>query len=295
MVHFKEEGKFNENSYVIDAEFMKLKGTLALYLLENKGMRLLVDTGETLGARRLVKKLKNLDLFPIHKILLTHAHWDHIQGLPRILKQMEETEVEILTHENALPLLRDPSEMNEFFGFNVEPLEKVTPLKEGDFIDLNGFQLKVIELFGHTQDSIGLYDEIHKNIIVGDAIMDQIDKDSYFPVLFGPHFNEESLLKSYNKLRGMRDQLDSIALAHFGVYSGEEFHEFLDSIEDKYFNAKNSLIKWYEENPDDEYIAKKYQETIVPNSTLFTKENLNGVLWNTEQNIKTLKAAGFIK
>lgn len=295
MGHFTEEGKFNENSFLIDAEFMKLKGTLALYLLENNGVRLLVDTGETLGARRLVKKLKSLGLFPIHKILLTHAHWDHIQGLPRILKQIEGIDVEILAHKNALPYLKDPSELNEYFGFNVEPLENVTPLKEGDIIDLKGFQLKIIEFFGHTQDSIALYDEIHKNIIVGDAIMDQVDKDSFFPVLFGPHFNEESLLKSYKKLQGMKDKLDSIALAHFGVYSGKYFQEFVDGLEDKYFNAKNSLIKWYKENPDDEYIAEKYQENIVPNSTLFTKENLNGVLWNTEQNIKALKAAGFIK
>ncbi len=289
MGHFNKEGKFNENSYLIDAEFMKLKGTLSLYLLENDGMRMLIDVGEMLAARKIVKKLKALELFPIHKILLTHAHWDHIQALPRILKQMEGEDVEILAHENALGILKDPEEMNKFSGYTVEPIENVTSLKENDTIDLNGFELSIYELFGHTQDSIGVYDKVHKNIIVGDAIMDHFDNETYFPVLFGPHFDEQSLLNSFDKLQGMKDQLESISLAHFGVYSGDDFQSFLDGLKAKYFNAKDSIIKWYNENPDADYVTEKYQEHIIPNSKIFPKENLGGIHWLIVQNIKTLK------
>ncbi len=295
MGHFNKEGKFNENSYVIDAEFMKLKGTLSLYLLENDGMRMLIDVGETLAARKVVKKLKALGLFPIHKILLTHAHWDHIQALPRILKQMEGEEVEILAHENAIGFLKDPEEMNKFFEYIVDPIENVTPLKENDIIDLNGFELSIYELFGHTQDSIGVYDKLHKNIIVGDAIIDHFDNETYFPVLFGPHFDEQSLLNSFDKLQGMKDQLESISLAHFGVYSGDNFQSFLDGLKAKYFYAKDSIIKWYNENPDADYVTEKYQENIIPNSKIFPKDNLMGIHWLIVQNIKALKAAGFIK
>ena len=289
MGHFNKEGKFNENSYLIDAEFMKLKGTLSLYLLENDGMRMLIDVGEMLAARKIVKKLKALELFPIHKILLTHAHWDHIQALPRILKQMEGEDVEILAHENALGILKNPEEMNKFSGYTVEPIENVTPLKENDTIDLNGFELSIYELFGHTQDSIGVYDKVHKNIIVGDAIMDHFDNETYFPVLFGPHFDEQSLLNSFDKLQGMKDQLESISLAHFGVYSGDDFQSFLDGLKAKYFNAKDSIIKWYNENPDADYVTEKYQEHIIPNSKIFPKESLGGIHWLIVQNIKTLK------
>jgi len=294
MGHFNKEGKFNENSYLIDAEFMKLKGTFSLYLLENDGMRMLIDVGETLAARKIVKKLKALGLFPIHKILLTHAHWDHIQALPRILKQMEGEEVEILAHENALGILKDPEEMNKYFEFIVEPIENVTPLKENDTIDLNGFELSIYEFFGHTQDSIGVYDKVHKNIIVGDAIMDHIDYETYFPTIFGPHFDEQSLLNSFDKLQGMKDQLESISLAHFGVYSGDDFQSFLDGLKAKYLNVKDSIIKWYNENPDGDYVTEKYQEHIIPNSKIFPKENLGGIHWLIVQHIKTLKTKGFI-
>lgn len=295
MSHFNKEGKFNENSYLIDAEFMKLKGTFSLYLLENDGMRMLIDVGVTLAARKIVKKLKALGLFPIHKILLTHAHWDHIQALPRILKQMEGEEVEILAHKNALGILKDPEEMNKYFEFIVEPIENVTPLKENDTIDLNGFELSIYEFFGHTQDSIGVYDKVHKNIIIGDAIMDLFENETYFPTLYGPHFDEQSLLNSFDKLQGMKDQLESISLAHFGVYSGDDFQRILDSLKAKYLTAKDSIIKWYNENPDGDYVTEKYQEHIIPNSKIFPKENLGGIHWLIVQHIKALKTAGFIK
>ncbi|MHA1376296.1 MAG: MBL fold metallo-hydrolase [Promethearchaeota archaeon] len=295
MGHFKEDGKFNENSYLIDAEFMKLKGILSLYVIENDGMRLLIDTGEALAARRVVKKLKAMNLFPIHKILLTHAHWDHIQALPRILKQMEGEGVEILAHENAIDILKNPEELNEFFEYSVEPIENVTPLKENEIIDINGFEIEIIELFGHTQDSIGVYDKKHKNIFVGDAIIDHLDKDTYTPVLYGPHFDEKSLLKTYIKLDEMKNELNSISLAHFGVYSGTDFIDLVENVKEKYYKAKDSIIKWYSENADLDYVSEKYQENIIPNSKIFPKENLGGIHWFMVQHIKTLKAAGFIK
>lgn len=295
MVYIGEEGKFNENTYLIDANFMKLPHTLSLYVVEHNGARMLIDVGETLGARKLVKKLESLNLTPIHKILFTHAHWDHIQALPRILKYLGDSEIEILAHQNALDVLKNPEEMNAFFEYPVEPIMGVTPLKKNDKIDLNGFELRVIEFFGHTQDSIALMDATNKNIIVGDAIIDHIDLETYTPVLYGPHFDENSLFKTYEKLNGMKDKLESISLAHFGVYTGVDFTNLVENVKEKYLTAKESLVKWYNENPDPLYVTKKYQENIIPDSKSLPKENLGGIQWFIEQHIHCLKAAGFIK
>ena len=274
---------------------MKLPKTLSLYLIEHDGARMLIDVGETLGARKLVKKLESLKITPIHKILFTHAHWDHIQALPRILKYMHVKEIEILAHQNAIEVLKNPEELNVYFEYPVDPITGVTPLKENDVIDLNGLKLQIIELFGHTQDSIGILDSVNKNIIVGDAIIDHIDLDTYTPVLYGPHFNEESLFKTYEKLKGIKDQFESISLAHFGVYTKDDCRELVMNVKEKYLHAKDSIIKWYNENPDPLYVTKKYQENIIPNSKALPKENLGGIQWFIEQHIHCLKAAGFIK
>lgn len=289
MVFIKTEGKFNDNSYLIDAEMFKTKGMLSIYVIENEGMRMMIDTGEALTARKIIKKLKDFQIFPIHKILLTHSHVDHIQGVHRLKKFMKETQIEILASENAINDLKNPERLNTYFGFNFDPIEDVIPLKEGDVIDLNGLKLKIYNFFGHTQDSIAIFDEKNKNIFVGDAIIDQSDYNTFNPVLFGPDFNEEQLLKTYDKLRDIKD-LNSISLGHFGVWEGQDCNKILNEMEELYFKTKNSLIKWYNENNSLDDIALKYHETFIPNS----KENIMVLKWLIEMSLDCLKAIGYI-
>ncbi|MBD3196623.1 MAG: MBL fold metallo-hydrolase [Candidatus Lokiarchaeota archaeon] len=295
MVHIRNEGKFDENSTLLDAEFLKTKKTCAVYVIENEGKRMMIDTGEALSVRRIVKKLKKFDLFPIHKIFLTHAHWDHIQGIHKLQRLMKVPEIEVYASIHAIEVLKHPEGMNEYFGYNVKPIEDVIPLKEGDIINLNGLCLKVYELFGHTPDSIALADMENKNIFVGDALIDRIDENTYIPVLFGPSFNESLLLKTFDKIRKIQDEFDSVSLAHYGVWKGSHCDRLINEMEDQYHLAKNSIIRWYEENPSPSYITKKYQEELIPNSQIFTKESLMGLQWNITQNIDTLKAAGFLE
>ena len=80
MVHVKTEGKINENTYLIDGQLFRLEGTLAIFVIENNGEKMMIDTSDTLAARKIVKQLKDFNLFPVQKLLITHSHWDHIQG-----------------------------------------------------------------------------------------------------------------------------------------------------------------------------------------------------------------------
>ncbi len=50
---------------------------------------MMLDTGVPLAARKVVKKLKEFGLFPIHKLLLTHSHWDHVQAYGRMKKLLK--------------------------------------------------------------------------------------------------------------------------------------------------------------------------------------------------------------
>lgn len=295
MVHIREDGKFNENAYLLDGEFLKTEKTLALYVIESNGERLMIDTGEALSARKIVKKLKKFDVYPIQRVLLTHAHWDHIQALPKLKRLMKDIEIEIYAHKNALEVLKNPERMNEFFGYHVDPIKDVTPLTQDDIIELNGLKLKIHEFFGHTQDSIAIQDLENRILYVGDAILDRIDKNTYVPVFFGPDFDEKSLLNTFQKLRDMKDQIDGIALAHYGVWKGDDFEDFLMKMEDMYFKAKQTLIELYNENPSLEYITKGYHDKLIPNSEIFSEDKLMGLQWNIKQNIDTMKAAGFIE
>lgn len=293
MVHIVKEGKFNDNTYLIDGLLFRLPGTIAIFVIENGGERMMFDTSEPLSARKIIKKLKEYGLFPIQKLLLTHSHWDHDQGWEKLKKL--NGDFEILASENAIEYLRNPGKMNEGFGYEVPPIEgEITSLKEGDTIDLNGLKLKVLNFFGHTQDSIAILDEKNRNLFTGDSIIYKWDENTLAPVIMLPDFNESELLKTFERLKSMREEIDSISLAHFGVLKDDDFKKLLGELQDFYFKVKDSLIQWYKENPSIEYLATRYLETYIPNSTIHTKDNMIGLHLLMGWMEGGLKSSGFI-
>jgi glyoxylase-like metal-dependent hydrolase (beta-lactamase superfamily II) len=291
MVFINSDGKFNENSYLI----FRLPGQLSLYVVENEGERMMIDAGEELAARKILNKLKDFGLYPIHKILLTHSHFDHVQAVGKLKRLMKDDKIEVLASEKAIKNLKTPELMNKYFGYAVDPIENVTPLKEGDVIDLNGLQLEVFNFFGHTQDSIAIFDEKNRNIFVGDAIIDKLDHHTIMPEFVPPDFNESQYLHTLDKLKNMKDELDSISLGHFGVWKGDDFKKIVENVKDFHLDAKESLIKWYNENPSLNYISLKYHEKLIPESKIHTRENIHGLELEINWSIDGLKAMGVIK
>jgi glyoxylase-like metal-dependent hydrolase (beta-lactamase superfamily II) len=177
-------------------------------------------------------------------------------------------------------------------GVNFFPFEdEVTPLREGDIIDLNGLELEVINFFGHTMDSIALFDESNRNIFIGDAVSMRLDQDAFYIPLMPPDFHEKDLVNSFKKLRNMKNRLNSISLAHFGVWKDIHFEQILNEMEELYFKVKNSLIEWYNKNPAIDVITSKYCKTLMPNSKYWNEkifEFLVGMM------INGLKISGFI-
>ena len=306
MVFIYEEGKFNDNSFLVDGVLFGAPGSLALYVIENNGSRILIDTSTVDNAKRIIEKLKTYKIYPIHKILLTHSHWDHVAGVQELKTLMPEVEIEVLASENAINNLKKPSVMNDIFetirpvamkdafDATVEPIEDVTPLKEGDKIDLNGLELEVFNFFGHTMDSIALLDEKNRNIFTGDAILNKSGDLYVQPTFMPPEFNESEILKTFQKLRDIKDKLNSIAIAHYGVYKDGDFEVYLEEMEEIHFKTKNSIIQWYKENLSSREIALKYYGTYVSSSEMLENEALDSLEMNIRWLIEGLKLSGFI-
>jgi glyoxylase-like metal-dependent hydrolase (beta-lactamase superfamily II) len=294
IVIINSEGKFSDNYYLIDGMPMGVPKLLSIYIIENEGMRLMIDVGDALKARTNIKKLKDLGLYPIHKIVLTHSHWDHAQGLTKLIKLMKDLDVEILASENAIDNLRHPDKINEGLGEHTAfPYEgEVTPLKEGDIIDLNGLELEVMNFFGHTMDSIAIFDKSNRNIFIGDAVSMRLDPNTFYSPLMPADFHENELLKSFQKLRNLKGSLSSISLAHFGVWKDNHFEQILDEMEDIYFKVKSFLIEQYNENPSSNIITSNYCKTLIPNS-----KNWNETIFEfiVDDMINGLKLSGFIE
>ncbi|HEC37474.1 MAG TPA: MBL fold metallo-hydrolase [bacterium] len=294
MVFINKEGKFNDNSFLLDGFLFGAPNSLALYVIENNGTRMLIDTSTPDQVKRIINKLKEYDIYPIHKILLSHAHWDHTAAVNELKALVNDVGIEVLASENAIDNLRKPAAINEPFEATTEPIEEVTLLKEGDIIDLNGLKLEVINFFGHTMDSIALLDAKNRNIFTGDAVGNKSGYTYIQPAFMPPEFDESELLKTFQKLRDMKDKLNSIALAHFGVWTEGDFEIFLNEMEDFHFKSKNSIIRWYNEKLSSREISLKYFETYIPNSKIIEYGLLDGLEMNIKWLIEGLKRSGFI-
>lgn len=294
MVFINKEGKFNENTWLIDGNLFGGKGNLSIYIIENDDIRMMIDTSEKAMASVIIEKLRKFKIYPIHKILLTHSHFDHIDGVQELQKLMKATKIEVLASENAIDNIKNPIKMNEVFTSKMEPIEGVIPLKDNEIIDLNGLELKVLNFFGHTMDSIALFDKKNKNIFTGDAIIDKSSIYYFQPTFIPPDFHEEELLETFQRLRNLKDELSSISLAHYGVWTDEDFEKIINSMEELHFATKNSIINWYKENPSFNYLALKFHETFIPKSKIIKYGYIGFLERQMEWLVEGLKRSGFI-
>ena len=283
MTHITSEGKFDENTYLIDAGVAMetapfkaiyvphkgdvVSGVFSIFLIENNGMRMLVDAGTPDAPEILVKRLKKWGVHPIHKIFLTHSHWDHMMGVQQWKDQNEGTEIEVYVSANRPEYYNDPGIINNIFDQNVAPIPNFTTVKDGDIIDLNGLELEVIDLFGHTMDSIGLIDKKNKIIHTGDAIIDRFDNNTVMPTFQPPDFHEPELLETFKKLRDRKSEINSIGLAHYGIWKGDGFDRIVNEMEEVHIKTRDSIIRWYGEDPSTKHIAEKYTESICTGTT----------------------------
>ncbi|MEJ2296342.1 MAG: hypothetical protein P8Y23_16455, partial [Candidatus Lokiarchaeota archaeon] len=130
---------------------------------------------------------------------------------------------------------------------------------------------------------------------VGDAIIDKLDYQTLLPEFVPPDFNEAAYFKTLNKLENMRDELDSISLAHFGVWKGEDLDNIVENAKDFHLDAKESIRKWYNEDPSIAYITLKYHEKFIPDSKIHTRENIHGLEFEVKWFVDGLKSMGIIK
>lgn len=104
--------------------------------------------------------------FKLTKILLTHGHFDHIQG---VAGTVEATGAEVFIHEkDACMLSGDETCLAYMFGTSVTPVLKYNVFSDGDIIDFSGIQIRVIHTPGHSKGSCSF--EVENVLFTGDTL-----------------------------------------------------------------------------------------------------------------------------
>ncbi len=104
------------------------------------------------------------------QVILTHAHLDHIAGLP-VLREVWPT-LPILIHEAERSFLADP--MLNLSIVLEEPLYAPDPtgtFRHGQTLDIAGFPFEIRHTPGHSPGGVALINQALKLALVGDTLM----------------------------------------------------------------------------------------------------------------------------
>ncbi|MFY0521133.1 MBL fold metallo-hydrolase [Lysinibacillus sp. UGB7] len=164
--------KITKMDTIYQLSFMPRLFPVNCYFVEEENGLTLIDAALPYSAKSILNAAKNSGK-PITKIIITHAHNDHIGALDTLKELLPNCQVYISSRDalllegNAMLL---PHEKNVPIRGGL-PKKIITKpdvlLEEGDCVG----SLEVIATPGHTPGSISLFDTRNRSLIAGDALI----------------------------------------------------------------------------------------------------------------------------
>jgi len=195
----------------------------------------LVDAGISATSSQLIKEIQvaiGTEL-ALDYLFITHAHFDHVGGIPALRSQYPD--LEICSLSNTKDLLEDTEFVENLYNqdvacskaFKVEPVHSLEDWKkaltidfvvgDGDLVDLGrGVNVQAVATPGHTKDSTCYYIKTDSVLAGGEALGGYHGRDLY-SCCFSEGYTD--YIKSLDKLATLH--VNSICFPHQGVLSGK--------------------------------------------------------------------------
>lgn len=175
-----------------------------LYVIKGKHGDILIDTG-FIGMKKNIKRW--LNKFNIKLVILTHAHIDHTWNAAYIKKlynckiAISQKDIEYIDNSkiHSEPSAQNHKKWTKLMNWG---MKKFSPkyfdidyvLRDNQIIRKYGIELKITDLSGHTNGSIGI---IYKNyLFAGDALVNRRKK----PQIAYQNQNTKAALNTYQKI-----------------------------------------------------------------------------------------------
>jgi len=101
-------------------------------------------------------------------LLLTHGHFDHVPDVAKIKRRFG---CEIGCHAKTVPMISDPNFFRDFgFALEIEPAEPDFLIEATPSREFLGLPLEVLEVPGHSPDSICFLRRAEQLLIGGDVL-----------------------------------------------------------------------------------------------------------------------------
>ncbi len=192
-----------------DVTRVNLWGFVNAYLVREDDGLTLLDTTMAQGARRILAAANDPEA-PIRRILLTHAHGDHIGAVDRLKAALPEVEVIISARDARLmakDMSLDPSEpqdklRGDYRGAETKPTRT---LQAGERVG----SLLAVASPGHTPGHLAFLDERDGTLFCGDTystlggVETSARRNPRFPLVIMGTWNRPMVLQSARVLRAL--------------------------------------------------------------------------------------------
>jgi len=255
--------------YYVDTEMYDTAEYGSIYILDAERPAL-VDTGIGLRYETIIEAMDEVGIAPdeLEAIVPTHVHLDHAGGAGYLAAACPNADVYV--HERGAEHLVSPERLWEGTKAAVEdqishyaepkpiPEERITPLEDGDTIDLGDHALDVHHAPGHAPHQAVFYDAANDGVFTADAAgiltpgLDKVRQTSPPPT-----FDLEQILADVELLQ----ELDPSALyyGHFGDHpTGDNLSEYADVIE----GWVDDVAAARERFEDDEAVIEHFVENV---------------------------------
>jgi len=211
------------------------------FIYEEKDEIILIDAGLPMSKKIICKVINQIGK-PLTKIILTHAHDDHVGSLDKIKEMFPDAilyiskrDARLLKGDKTLDESETPLKIKGGVPKNIKSIPDILVV-EGDKIG----NLCVIETKGHTPGSISLYCPIHKLMIVGDLMQNVTNLTLAsefkwrFPFPYLATWNKDFILQSAKKI--MNYDMEYLFVGHGNYIKNpkEELRKEIEKNEKKY-------------------------------------------------------------
>lgn len=148
------------------------------YLVENELTKEAVIVDPASFPERL-KECVEQEKLRVVAVLLTHAHFDHIMGIDEVIRNLGEMPVYV--HQEDVRMLEDPqANLSLDYGMSYS-YRGGTAIRDGQVLNLAGYDFRVIHTPGHTPGGVCYYVESEEVLLSGDTLFQESVGRTDFP------------------------------------------------------------------------------------------------------------------
>jgi len=263
-MRIRNPGKVREHLWFLGRE------ESGVYLLEGKDGSMLISGGMSYIVPDLLQQFKEfgIDENRISKLLILHAHFDHVGIVPFFKRRHPRLEVyasqrgwEILQMEKAINTINEFSRMvtnrmgkeEVYSTYDLDWRDDVSgsSVREGDRIDLGGPEVSILEIPGHSSCCIGAYVPEWKALFPTDGGGIPFDRT----IVTSGNSNYTKYQEGLERLKPL--EVEYYCADHYGYVTGEEAREFIPKTIEIARQLRSRMEEAYRSTKDIDLAAQK--------------------------------------